>query len=819
MELTEALKVVGEPPISAEDVGSTIWKRPEHDDLAMYTLTKFDESGGSLNVKVMKEGESKEKWANSKHYQLSKPSAIQRTAALKSDETRKAAKAKKGGKVARDMEEEAKQIKSAWIEVAAKIFTIIATIISIVSVSKANSVLSAASDDYNQLISNWEKVPIVDVEAVTFVSGGGACSSNYSEMTTLNWEGDQSAGCGCPANSKYSSKSFRSCNSSETSSGCRTDKDMLMEEVPYRNWRGKTLCIKRAGDPAVIDFTAYGSGLGDGTENAEIRPIPDKNGICKTGYKKCGSGNSFDNDYAVCVPDDGTLCPITLLGSPGGDDWTASENSGAGWSTTLNLTGTNILDTNQPVNENSVLNVDREMTKVTKTTYTGLPIVDIRMAFSSNNRGPCYGDPSDQSRYKDQAKFGSNMRADFNRPSDCARTDGRWFLVDTLDESRVMADVLFGANAPSNSDCANKDILEASAYDYFTASGTPQCVNSGFDTYQQCHQIQGGGSSLSSSCSGGDELCKNAKFQSNCGRLYKYYNDMKNDGYTIGIYAQSQIFWKSDCAIPYSEVFEAQKPINDILDQQKIVVLVTIIASSFILLFAFLSLFRNYELIGERGSYTANTTDYIEERVDLVMAFFALFVTNWFFERGMDIGPFKCSGSAYGPSLFPVRRETHHYPLAQQIHGQQAVHLAFRYSFIFFIVKAIPLCTAISILAPLVPFFKSFDDDQCSDPITNRTFEDLAISLPQAYTDDVTALTMDVLMVVLFPMLTALYHYLYPAEAATDVSSREALAATKAKLDQAQTAYEQKKAAKKAAKVEGGAKKEGDDHSESSDSD
>ena len=100
-----------------------------------------------------------------------------------------------------------------------------------------------------------------------------------------------------------------------------------------------------------------------------------------------------------------------------------------------------------------------------------------------------------------------------------------------------MADALFGINAPSNSDCANKDILEASAYDYFTASGKPQCRTTGSDTYKQCQQIQGGGDSLSSSCSGGDELCNNAKFQSNCGRLYKYYSDMKNDGYKIGLYA------------------------------------------------------------------------------------------------------------------------------------------------------------------------------------------------------------------------------------------------------------------------------------------
>ena len=101
----------------------------------------------------------------------------------------------------------------------------------------------------------------------------------------------------------------------------------------------------------------------------------------------CGSGSSFDNDYAVCVPDDGTPCPITLLGSPDGDDWTASENSGASWNTILNLPGTAILDTTQAINENSTFYFDREMTKVARTTYTGLPIVDIKMAFSSNWNG------------------------------------------------------------------------------------------------------------------------------------------------------------------------------------------------------------------------------------------------------------------------------------------------------------------------------------------------------------------------------------------------------------------------------------------------
>jgi hypothetical protein len=257
----------------------------------------------------------------------------------------------------------------------------------------------------------------------------------------------------------------------------------------------------------------------------------------------------------------------------------------------LNLPGTAILDITQAIDENSTFYFDREMTKVARTTYTGLPIVDIRMAFSNNNRGPCHGDPGGQSSYKSDIKFSSNMHADFHRPSGCARTDSRWFLIDTLDESRVMADVLFGANAAVNSDCANKDILEASAYDYFTASGKPKCLNPG-DMYDQCHQTYDGGRSLSSSCSGDDELCKNAKYQSNCGRQYKYYSDMKNDGYKIGLYAQSQIYWKSDCSIPYSEVFEARKPINDILDQQKIVVTSTIVASCFVILFAVLSLLR-----------------------------------------------------------------------------------------------------------------------------------------------------------------------------------------------------------------------------------
>lgn len=173
------------------------------------------------------------------------------------------------------------RVKATWIECISQIFTIITTICSIKFVLKANDKLSAASDDYNLIIANWEKVPIVDVEAVSFASGGGACSDGYKPMATVKWPGDRSAGCGCPSNSKYVSKSSRSCNSSEVSDGCRTDKDMAMETVPYGNWRGMSLCTKTSGEPTVIDFTAYGSGTGDGTENAKIRPIPDKNGIVR----------------------------------------------------------------------------------------------------------------------------------------------------------------------------------------------------------------------------------------------------------------------------------------------------------------------------------------------------------------------------------------------------------------------------------------------------------------------------------------------------------------------------------------------------------
>ena len=664
-----------------------------------------------------------------------------------------------------DQDEIDKHIKSAYIDILSKIFTVVSTIISIVSVAGAYAKLNAAANDYNAIIDNWELTPIVDMAVI---APGASCAVGYDLIPSMKWKGDQSQGCACPDSNKVSSTTSRACNATETSSyGCVTDKRLESGEANYDNWRGQKICIKRAGEPTVLDFDAYGTSVGAGEENAKIRPNPtgsSVSAVCPAEYTKCGTGN-YDDDRAVCVPNtayvNANSCPLTMISSPViVGEWTNTSGStgGTGYpSGSLTLPGSTVTDgiSGTPA---STLYYDRGNSYIPPTTYTGLPIVDIKMAFYADKRGPCYGDADQQSEYTAAAKLNDDNDANFYYPSSCDKTDPRWVNVDFMAEKWLLADSMFYTNTKVSSECFAITTDTAATLDYLRPNSAGQCSGSG------------GGSGctssptpLSGTCKTDDGICKNVKVQTNCGRLSHYYTEMDGENYKIGLYAQPQIYWKTDCAISYSEVYEVKNPINKATDAQGAVVGVTITASVFIVIMTFFGFWRNYELISEKGSSSANTTDQCESVVDMFFNCFAL--------------PVGCG------TLTAARREEYPYPEAQQINAQNSVKIAFRWSVVFFFIKLVPLVIVISTLAPLVGFFATFDDDQCSDPTTNETFNSLADALPAAYNDNITALVMDILMVILFPSITYLYGMLSPDSQPKDVSGPEAQALQKAKKD------------------------------------
>lgn len=662
-----------------------------------------------------------------------------------------------------DQDEIDKHIKSAYIDILSKIFTVVSTIISIVSVAGAYAKLNAAANDYNAIIDNWELTPIVDMAVIT---PGTSCAVGYDLIPSMKWKGDQSQGCACPTNSnQVTSTTSRACNTTETSTyGCVTDKPLESGSAPYDNWRGQNICIKRAGEPTVIDFDAYGTSVGAGEENAKIRPNPtgsSVSAVCPAGYTKCGTGN-YDDDRAVCVPDaDASPCPLTMISSPATvGDWenTGGSTGGTVYPDSDPLPGSTVTDGSSGTPA-STLYYDRGNSYIPPTTYTGLPIVDIKMAFYADKRGPCYGDADQQSEYTAAAKLNYDNDANFYYPSSCDKTDPRWVNVDFMAEKWLLADSMFGADAKTASECyaipGGSTTNAAAAYDYL--NGGSQC--SGSTAPSGCTRSP----ATLGTCKAGDDICENVKFQSDCGRLSHYYTEMAGKNYKIGLYAQPQIYWKTDCAISYSEVYEVKNPINKATDAQGAVVGVTITASVFIVIMTFFGFWRNYELISEKGSSSANTTDQCESVVDMFFNCFAL--------------PVGCG------TLTAARREEYPYPEAQQINAQNSVKIAFRWSVVFFFIKLVPLVIVISTLAPLVGFFATFDDDQCSDPTTNETFNSLADALPAAYNDNITALVMDILMVILFPSITYLYGMLSPDSQPKDVSGPEAQALQKAKKD------------------------------------
>ena len=173
---------------------------------------------------------------------------------------------------------------------------IIYVIISAVFLIKSYKNFGNTTFDYFLLLDNWRQPTISSIVS----ANNGTCPSNYSSLFDYVWAGT-SDGCDCryATTAKKMQKSWDdvetgACSKDQLISNCRNINNVVSRTM--NKWADGVLwCVKRDDQETFLNRAA------------NVQP----DGSCKSGYKKCGSGNGFNNDRVFCTAS--TQCPINSI--------------------------------------------------------------------------------------------------------------------------------------------------------------------------------------------------------------------------------------------------------------------------------------------------------------------------------------------------------------------------------------------------------------------------------------------------------------------------------------------------------------------------
>lgn len=185
----------------------------------------------------------------------------------------------------------------------------------------------------------------------------------------------------------------------------------ILPDIKSHFWRFGTICIKRGGK-ASVSYTKHWSGR----KMFHARPVPDHNGRCHDGFKKCGDGFN-QQEGAICFPFD-VECPITnilvqssLRDPPAREYW---ETAG-----TFPQSNYTLFLRRQYINESPITDVTVQLTQYD--------------AHGRNVRGVCSTGPSQTLGNKMSAANHTNTwNYDVALPPMCDTTDLRYKLVDQV---------------------------------------------------------------------------------------------------------------------------------------------------------------------------------------------------------------------------------------------------------------------------------------------------------------------------------------------------------------------------------------------------
>lgn len=424
-----------------------------------------------------------------------------------------------------------------------EIFTFVCAAVSVAAAISSYQQLRFAATDVQSIIAGWQVTPIRSVLLVPYSS---ACPANFSTLSTLQWPGSSSLGCGCPAGAQYQGVSYSSMASSSCSSlhllaGCLENAPSGLAAVALDSFRGSRVCYQR--------------GLASYMEAAE----PSAAGACPDGFHKCGSSNgTYSSDRSQCVPDAlGQDCPTTWLGT----DFFLSQALRTQGSSTRTLPSLPKLK----YKSGTTLHMQRQNMGAVK---LQTPLIDLVMNIqqSADQRGPCYGGPN-------QASYlgpGVGLPA---HPAPCTTIDSRWVPLDLYAEADLLQEN-FVASGQAAARCPSFSSLTASAVaiDFFT-SGI-RCNNTAAAPDARC---ESGLSSAAVTCASGDTVCQGTFYQSKCGHLVHAARAASSN---IGIYMRPQTYWKEACPYSPSQVRDTEDPIAASINAQYALLIINCIVNA-----------------------------------------------------------------------------------------------------------------------------------------------------------------------------------------------------------------------------------------------
>ena len=410
--------------------------------------------------------------------------------------------------------------KPTKFELGNAIFTILMSMISCSLAINSYTILSTAAAEVQDIVINWETVPVVDFKVAV---AGSACGSGYTNYGKfLQLPGD-SKSCGCHDNAFYDGElrasSISTCDGNQTNAGCLHTSPIASTNL--NAWRGSQVCVKRAGEPVLLK---------SGDKN--VRPEPVKKGgawKCSAGYHSCGP-NSNDLTRTVCIPDSVSGCPLTYLaGENTYSDYYSSYDKTNTVSpllaSTMNGLGTKPIAQGftylpsyfgNPTTLSGEIRMDREHSDswIDTTSKLGkvvngagaLPIVELTVAThtggGASDDGPCYGRST--GTYGDREEWtstttsysSSTASTTIGEPGKCDEDDPRWRPIEVHNSRQFILE-----NLLKNTYCSGLTSAQAIATDYFT-SGTRCTVGS--NAPNGCATIQ----SVGKTCSAADNICK-----------------------------------------------------------------------------------------------------------------------------------------------------------------------------------------------------------------------------------------------------------------------------------------------------------------------
>lgn len=561
------------------------------------------------------------------------------------------------------------------ISLRGELLSIVFSLLSVAMTAASYATLGRAATHVEPILRNWAQKPVMNVH---LVPPGAACpaDSTSDAQTVLQWPGVAALGCACPAGSAGSS-SAGECSDDQLAGGCVQDAPVA--PIALDSWRGSRICLQRGGQ-AVFTEEA------DGKVVTRPNPDPQIPHQCPDGYRRCGR-TSMDGWRATCTPK-GTSCPVTLLASESVFPYYGPP--------ALLLSMFERYQSSRAWLQYGDKSENLYMAESSLVVSKQLPLVEFMVSFLHPEDtahpflGPCNEDTplvdNLQGSYKGTAAYaGANAtRIDFQYPPVCTANglnlDSRWRPVDVQSEGDLLLDNL--RNSP---ECVGLPVgdLRAALDTNYWKSGAQCTTNPLAPVAMQCSA----GITAAMACGAEDTVCRNAVYQSRCGRLVNAFHATKAaPQMKVGLFTRNEIYWKESCSSDYAAVKANNLPL-----QRAITAITTLL-----------------------GMNVAMNLITIAVSIIVIVIY----------EFNIDI-PCIDGGMREDAAFLKL--------LTDKISGAAKVF------------KVVPCAVAIVYLSHVLDFYKEIAAAECSDPTTNMNFNSIGATLPMSYNFAVVTLVMDVL--------------------------------------------------------------------------